>query len=117
MLQPILTIPSQYDIYLTKNTNKVVKHDFCIIELEIIVYYTILHLTHYKIRAYYLVIRIHSELTKHLICICIQVTPVLHSYLIIFVFAYVFILKIWKRIWEGHYPIHIHPYLASIQDR
>jgi hypothetical protein len=32
-------------------------------------------------------------------CICIRVTSALYSYLTLFVFAFVFVLKIWKRMW------------------
>jgi hypothetical protein len=74
------------------------------------VYYIISHLTHYKLRVYYLVIRICSEVRKHPIRTYIRVSSAPHSYLIISIFAFVYVLKIWKRIWEGPYPIRIHPF-------
>jgi hypothetical protein len=57
------------------------------------------------------VIHIRSELRKHLIRIRIGVLSTLHSYLIISIFESVFVLKIWKWIWEGKYPIRFHPYI------
>jgi hypothetical protein len=66
------------------------------IELEIIVYYSIIHLTHHKIRIYYFVICIHSELREHPIRILIRVTSAPNSYLKISISISVFVLKILK---------------------
>jgi hypothetical protein len=77
------------------------------IGLQTIVSYIIIHLTHYNIRVYYFVIHIRSVLIKHPIHIRIRILSALHSYSTISVFASIFFLEMWKRIWEEHYPIRI----------
>jgi hypothetical protein len=88
------------------------------IKLKNIVNYIIIHLTYYKIRVYYFIIRICSELRKHPIRIHIWITPAPHSYsttsaLHSYSTTSVFIFKIWKRIWEGHYAIRIRSVSTS----
>jgi hypothetical protein len=79
---------------------------FSMIELKSIVCYITIKLTHYKIRVYYFFIFFRIEIF-FLIHNHIQATSALYSYSIISIFASIFVLKVWKWIWEGYYPICI----------
>jgi hypothetical protein len=73
-----------------QNSNKVLKKAMTKLEQLCI----IIQVTHYKIQFYYFVIWIRIELRKHMIHIPIRATSAPHSYLMAFVFKFVFFLKI-----------------------